>query len=76
VVARWVEPRGEFLGAVAAEPAWKLFGLEGLGTAQWPPVDTPIAQQIGYHLRSGKHDLLEYDWLRFADFADRVLPGK
>ena len=73
---RWADPRGEFLGAVAAEPAWKLFGLEGLGTTQWPPVDTPIGHQIGYHLRSGKHDLLEYDWLRFADFADRVLPGK
>ena len=73
---RWADPRGEFLGALAAEPAWKLFGLEGLGTAQWPPADTPIGHQIGYHLRSGKHDLLEYDWLRFADFADRVLPEK
>ena len=73
---RWADPRGEFLGALAAEPAWKLFGLEGLGTTQWPPVDTPIGHQIGYHLRSGKHDLVEYDWLQFANFADRLLPGK
>ncbi|MFM7205983.1 MAG: family 16 glycoside hydrolase [Planctomycetaceae bacterium] len=70
---RWADPRGEFLAAVAAEPVWALFGLEGLGTADWPPVDTPIGKTIGYHVRSGKHDLLEEDWLRFADLADRRL---
>lgn len=72
---RWADPRGEFLGAVAADPVWKLFGLEGLGSAEWPAVDTPVGSgRIGYHVRSGKHDLLEYDWQRFADFADRHLP--
>ncbi|NDC53195.1 MAG: DUF1080 domain-containing protein [Planctomycetia bacterium] len=72
---RWADPRGEFLAAVAAGPAWNLFGLEGLGTAEWPPADTPVGGgRIGYHVRSGGHDLLEYDWLRFADFADRHLP--
>lgn len=73
---RWADPRGEFLAAVAAEPAWKLFGLEGLGTAEWPPVDAPVESgRIGYHVRTGAHDLLEYDWQRFADFADRNLPA-
>ena len=71
---RWADPQGEFLGAVAAEPAWRLFGYRGLGTSDWPPADTPIgAGRIGYHVRSGGHDLLEYDWQRFADFADRHL---
>ena len=72
---RWADPRGEFLAAVAAEPAWKLFGMTGLGTTEWPAADTPVGSRIGYHLRSGGHDLLEYDWLRFADFADRNLPA-
>jgi hypothetical protein len=73
---RWADPRGEFLAAVAAEPAWKLFGLGGLGTAEWPPVDAPVGSgRIGYHVRTGAHDLLEYDWQRFADFADRNLPA-
>ncbi|MEI7781272.1 MAG: DUF1080 domain-containing protein, partial [Planctomycetota bacterium] len=73
---RWADPRGEFLSAVAAEPVWKLFGSTGLGTAEYPPVDTPIGGSIGYHVRSGKHDLVEYDWQRFADFADRTVLEK
>ena len=72
---RWADPRGEFLAAVASEPVWKLFGLTGLGTAEWPPVDMPVGTRIGYHVRSGGHDLLEYDWLRFANFADKQLPA-
>jgi len=70
---RWADPRGEFLAAVAAEPAWRLFGLEGLGTSQWPPVNTPVGRTIGYHVRSGEHDLLEQDWISFADHAERTL---
>ena len=73
---RWADPRGEFLAAVAAEPAWKLFGLTGLGTTEQPPVDTPVGERVGYHVRTGQHDLLAYDWRRFADFADHVLKGR
>lgn len=73
---RWADPRGEFLSAVAAEPVWKLFGVEGLSTREWPAVDTPVGDRIVYHVRSGRHDLLAYDWHRFADLADRVLLGR
>ena len=73
---KWADPRGEFLAAVAAEPAWKLFSRTGLGTADWPPVDTPVGRTIGYHVRRGRHDLIDYDWQRFADFADRTLRGR
>ena len=73
---QWADPRGEFLAAVAAEPTWKLFGLTGLGTSDWPPVDTPVGRTVGYHVRRGRHDLIDYDWQRFADFADRTLRGR
>jgi hypothetical protein len=71
----WADPRGEFLAAVAAGPVWERFGLEALGTAAWPPADTPVGRTVGYHVRSGTHDLLEVDWLWFADFADRTIRG-
>jgi len=73
---RWADPRGEFLAAVAAGPAWKLFGLEGLGTDVSPDVGEAIGTTIGYHVRPGKHDLLEFDWQRFADFADRTVADR
>ena len=73
---RWADPRGEFLAAVAAGPVWELFGREGLGTATFPAVDTPIGGSIGYHVRSGPHDITAVDWGHFAAFATRVLPAK
>ncbi|MFM8709405.1 MAG: DUF1080 domain-containing protein, partial [Planctomycetia bacterium] len=73
VEVRWADPRGEFLSCVAASPVWALFGLCGLGTTDYPPLDTPIGRAIGYHVRTGRHDLIAYDWHRFADFADRTV---
>ena len=70
---RWADPRGEFLAAVAAGPAWGLFGLEPLGTDAYPAVDAPVGRTVGYHVRAGGHDITEVDWCHFADFADRVL---
>ena len=70
---RWADPKGEFLAAVAADPAWKLYNLQGLGTQVMPPENTSIGKMIGYHIRNGNHDLLPFDWNQFADFADRKL---
>jgi hypothetical protein len=41
-----------------------------LPTTQWPPVHHPVAAQIGYHVRTGGHDVTLCDWQQFLNFAD------
>lgn len=67
----WADPRGEFLAAVHAGPVYELLGRTGLGVSEMPPVDRPVGQTIGYHVRSGEHDVTAWDWERYLDFADR-----
>ncbi len=67
------DPEGEFAGAKAAEPVYRLLGAEGLPATSWPPVDTSVQGGIGYHVRSGKHDVQPFDWKQYLDFADKHL---
>ncbi|MDT8302033.1 MAG: hypothetical protein RQ760_11160 [Sedimentisphaerales bacterium] len=67
----WADPRGEFLSCRHAGSVYRLLGLRGLGVRQMPALNQPVQKgTIGYHVRSGGHDLTEYDWQRFMDFAD------
>lgn len=67
---RWADPKGEFLSCVAANPVYQLFGLEGMPVITQPAVNNSEMGHIGYHVRSGGHGLLEYDWMQYLDFAD------
>jgi hypothetical protein len=69
----WGDPRGCFLSGKYAEPVYQLFGEKGLGVDDMPPVETPVGDFIGFHMRKGGHGLTDYDWQQFLNFADRHL---
>lgn len=68
---QWADPKGEFLSAKLAGPVYALFGEKGVGVDEQPPVHTPVGDFIRYHIRAGKHDVTDYDWEQYLDFADR-----
>ncbi len=65
----WADPRGEFLSAVHAAPAYEIFGKAGLAESTSVQIEMPLMNTIGYHLRKGAHDLTGYDWAQFIQFA-------
>ena len=67
------DPKGEFLGALHAGPVYRLFGKQGLDTADMPALHQPIEHTVGYHIRAGQHDVTEYDWEQYLRFADQHL---
>jgi hypothetical protein len=73
----WADPEGEFLSCVEAAPVYRLWGFEGVGAAKFPKADHPLhTGKIGYHLRTGRHNLTAYDWKCFMDFADKNWPRR
>ena len=70
---RGADPRGEFLSAKQAGPVYELFNVKGLGQEEMPELNQSIGDVIGFHIRKGGHDVTEYDWESFLNFADKHL---
>ena len=67
----WAGPRGEFASATLASCVWNLYGKSGLVQHGFPKPDRPLhAGNVGYHLRTGLHDITREDWRCYMDFAD------
>ena len=69
----WADPKGEFLSAWYASEVYKCYGYKGIPSAEMPAVNTPIMERVGYHIRTGIHDVTDYDWECFIKFADKWL---
>ena len=72
---KWFDPKGEFLAAKAASPAWEFLTGKGLGLADMPPPydDSSVRPPFGYVRRTECHGLSPYDWKWAIDFANRAL---
>jgi hypothetical protein len=69
----WADPNGEFMSAKLAGPVYQLFGLKGVGVDKQPAIHKPVGGSVGYHIRAGVHDVTDYDWEQYLNFADRHL---
>ncbi len=69
---RWADPKGEYLSAYHASPVFELYGMKGLTSKEMPEVGECIHNDIGYHLREGRHALTPEDWEYYMDFCDKA----
>ena len=67
----WADPASEFETLVQVDPVYSLFGKKGLETRERPCPETPLHQGcIGHHQKTGDHNMDDYDWDQYMDFAD------
>lgn len=69
----WADPKGEFLSAFYATPVYKLYGKTGIPSEVMPPVNSPVGGTLSYHIRTGKHDVTDYDWEQYIRWAAREI---
>jgi len=63
------DPLGEYLSAFHAQAAYALYGCRAALPETPPGPDRSIGMPVGYHIRTGKHDITAADWNHFARFA-------
>jgi len=73
---QWADPKGEFLSAKHASEVYRLLGVRGIEVDQMPELNHPVGSRVRFHIRSGKHDVTDYDWEQYLRFADEMLPSQ
>jgi hypothetical protein len=67
------DPQGEFLGALAVTRVYRFLGSSGLPTMTWPKVNEPVLGRVSYHVRSGEHSVMDFDWAQYLRFCERYV---
>ena len=69
----WVDAKGMFLAAAGAGPVYRLLGKKDMGTAEFPPIETPLTGgEIAFRQHTGGHTPAP-NWPTFLDYAGRYL---
>lgn len=69
----WVDAKGMFLAAAGAQPVYELLGKKGMGTNEFPAVETGLMDgDIAFRQHSGGHTDGP-NWPVFISFAERYL---
>lgn len=73
VEGQWVDAKGMFLGGAHAGPVYKLLGKKGLGTMDFPPIETALTDgEIAFRQHSGGHTTGP-NWPTFLNWAGRYI---
>ncbi len=70
---QWADPKGEFLSAYYASRVYKLYDKKGITKKEMPEVNQPIQNTVAYHIRTGKHDVTDFDWEQYIKWADQFI---
>ncbi len=70
---QWADPKGEFLSAQYTFPVYGLFGKKGITSQEMPEVNRPIHNTVAYHIRTGVHDVTDYDWEQYLIWAKKFI---
>ena len=74
----WADPQGAWNSLMHATNAFALHGLDVIPYAdQQPPVDSPVwTAAMGYHVRSGWHNINATDWEHYLNYMDTYFVGQ
>ena len=69
----WVDQKGSFMAAVAAGPVYEMLGKKGLGTSEFPPLETGLMDgDLAFRQHAGGHTAGP-NWPTFLAWADRYI---
>lgn len=68
---KWADPKGEYLSLFYSGSVYRLYGLQTFQQESLPQLNKSICiGNMGYHIRTGNHDITRFDWEKYLDFAD------
>jgi hypothetical protein len=69
----WVDAKGTFMAGAAAGPVYRLLGKKDLGTTNFPPIGTGLADgELAFRQHTGGHTDVP-NWPVFLKWADKFI---